>query len=349
MAHMTHAQPAIAKGFFLLLLAAALFLFWHLVEPYVLVLLTAGMAGVVLLPVQRLLCKKLPERLAALLIVCAVFALVFIPMLFGVVLVGKQAADLVQQSLDNRAWVAWVRDVATTLPAWAPRPDVFLAQLDIAGIAKASAGWAFTHAQTIVASTAIFAMDTLIFFMTLYYVLADRLRIVESLFALSPFDDATDRRLLSRVANTVRHVAFGALVVSAVKGLLSSIGFLLFGVPGAALWGVAVAIASQVPLVGAGIVLVPAVGYLVVGGHTAAAIGLTVWGVVLVGLADNVLSPILVGGRTNMHSLLILLSILGGLQAFGWIGFIVGPTVLAALLALLDLYREGILGTVNRG
>lgn len=343
MAHMTTTHPAVARGFFLALLAAALFLFWRLVEPYVLVLLMAGMAAVVLIPVQRTLGKWLPERLVAALIACGVFSLVFIPLLFGVVLVGKQAAELIGQSLDNQAWISWVREASSAIPSWLPRPDIFLSELDIAGVAKALAGWAFSHAQLLVASTASIAMNTLIFFITLYYFLADRVRIVGALLALSPFDDVTDRRLLTRVADTVRHVAFGALVIAVAKGILSGIGFALFGVPGAALWGVVVAVASQIPLVGAGLVLVPAVLYLVVVGHAGAAIGLAIWGAVLVGLADNVLSPALLEGRTNMHALLILLSILGGLQAFGWVGFIVGPTILSALLALLDLYKAGIL------
>lgn len=345
-----YTSPVISKGFFLALVLAVGWLFWRIVEPYVLVVIMAAMAAVVCVPIQRWLIKRLMnERVCSAIVVSGVFALVFIPLVFGVVVAGAQAADLVQNSLDNQAWRVWVQSASSMLPDWVPQPSVFLADVDVAGMAKAIAIWAAKHAQTIVSGTAEMAMNTLIFFITLYYFLADRDRMVRALLSLSPFDDATDKRLLTRLADTVRHVAFGALVISVVKGILSGIGFAVFGVPGAFVWAIGVAVASQVPLVGAGLVMIPAVLYLLIIGHTGAAIGLAIWGIILVGLIDNVLSPILLEGRTNMHALLILLSILGGLQAFGWIGFIVGPTILAAMLALVDLYRSGILQSASTG
>ena len=89
--------------------------------------------------------------------------------------------------------------------------------------------------------------------------------------------------------------------------------------------------------------MVPAVVFLWVTGSVGSAIGLTIWAVVAVGLVDNLLSPYLVSGKTKMHGLLILLAILGGIQLFGPIGFIVGPTILAGLMVLIDLYRQGVL------
>ena len=88
--------------------------------------------------------------------------------------------------------------------------------------------------------------------------------------------------------------------------------------------------------------LVPAVLYLFFTGAQGAALGLLIWSFIAVGLADNFVGPFLIKGTTNMNAFLILLSILGGLQTFGPIGIIVGPTILAGFMALIELYRSGL-------
>ncbi len=102
-------------------------------------------------------------------------------------------------------------------------------------------------------------------------------------------------------------------------------------------------IASQVPILGVGLVMAPCVLYLFATGQTYEAIGLLIWGTTAVGLVDNILGPLLIKGQTNMNGLLILISVLGGIQLFGPIGLIMGPTILAAIMVMLELYKNGIL------
>jgi predicted PurR-regulated permease PerM len=142
---------------------------------------------------------------------------------------------------------------------------------------------------------------------------------------------------------TVRGVVFGSLIIAMIQGVVAAVGLTLFGVPGALIWAGLVVIAAQVPMLGTSVIMLPAVGYLFLTGNTTQGIGLLVWSLVAVGLVDNILQPFIVGGRTRMHALLILLSMLGGLNVFGPIGFIFGPTILAAFLVMIELYRSGIL------
>ena len=107
--------------------------------------------------------------------------------------------------------------------------------------------------------------------------------------------------------------------------------------------GAATVVAALVPLVGSALILVPAVLYLFFTGSTGAALGLLIWSAVVVGLADNLLGPYLIKGTTHMHTFLVLIAVLGGIQAWGYIGIIAGPTILASFLALLELYKSGIL------
>jgi len=128
-------------------------------------------------------------------------------------------------------------------------------------------------------------------------------------------------------------------MIAIIQGLLSGAGFFIFGVPNPALWGIIAAICALVPGFGTSLVLVPAIIYLFFAGTGAAAIGLALWGALLVGLVDNFLSPILMQRGINIHPLFILFSIIGGLAFFGPSGFIMGPLFLSLLFTLFDIYH----------
>jgi len=99
-------------------------------------------------------------------------------------------------------------------------------------------------------------------------------------------------------------------------------------------------VAALVPTLGTSLVLIPVIAYLLISGQTMAALGMAIWGAIAVGLIDNLLGPKLMQYGTNVHPLLILLSVIGGISVFGVIGFLVGPIVLGFLYALLDVYPK---------
>jgi len=218
-----------------------------------------------------------------------------------------------------------------------------IGNIHLSEIGTSAAKWIADNAASFLASAANAFLSVFIFFIALFYLLVDREKIKEEVQTLSPFRNELDRDIISRMTSTVRNVVFGALIVSCIQGIMAAIGLTIFGVPGALLWGAVTIIASQVPILGVGLILGPAVLYLLLSGNPGSALGLLIWSVMVVGLVDNILSPQLLKGRTNMHTLLILVSILGGLKLFGPIGFIAGPTILAAVMVLLELYKKGIL------
>jgi len=136
----------------------------------------------------------------------------------------------------------------------------------------------------------------------------------------------------------VNSVVKGSLIVGVVQGVLTGVGFALFGVPNPALWATIAAIASLIPTIGTGLVLIPGISYLFLVGASSNAIGLIIWGVFAVGLVDNFLGPKLIERGVKIHPFLILLSVLGGIGLFGPIGFLAGPLILSWLFALLDMY-----------
>jgi predicted PurR-regulated permease PerM len=128
--------------------------------------------------------------------------------------------------------------------------------------------------------------------------------------------------------------------VSAIQGLLGGLMFWFLGIPGALLWGVAMGLLSVVPILGAFVVWVPAAAFLAVQGEWMKAGILALWGVLVVGLIDNLLYPMLVGEQTRMHTVPMFLALLGGLAVFGAAGLVIGPIVLAFTWSLLQLLRK---------
>jgi len=337
----------IEKWFFLLLTTVVVYLFWQVLEPFILVLLLAGVVAIILSPVEHRLRKivKIP-RLSAAIMSLGVFFLIFIPLLVTLVIMATQASELVQTATENQSWLEHLDPATSPFIQSLPEPvQNEINAIDLSEIGRSVATWAFENVGSLFSSTTKLVLNTFIFFLCLYYLLVDRKKLYDEALMLSPLEDKIDSKILKRVVGTVRSVVFGVLLLAIIQGIIAGIGMTIFGVPGASIWGALTAVSAMVPFVGTGLVLIPAILYLFFTGSTGTAIGLLIWSVIFVSMADNLIGPYLIGGTTHMHSFLVLLAVLGGLSAFGSVGAIAGPTILAALLALIELYKSGILTT----
>lgn len=337
----------IEKWFFLLVTALVLFLFWQILEPFILVIIVATVVTIILAPIDKRLKKLLKHpRLSAALLSIATFFLVFIPILTILFLMVTQASDLVRTAASDTSWLTQLKASATPIILALPAPmQEEIAAVDLSAIGKSVATWAFKNVGNVFSSSTQLILNMFIFFLCLYYLLVNRERLYDEALALSPLENETDKMLLKRIVNTIRGVVFGVLLVAIIQGIIAGIGMTIFGVPGSLIWGALTAVAGLVPMLGTAIVLIPAVLYLFFTGSTVAAIGLLIWALVFVAMIDNLVGPYLIGGRAHLHSFLVLISVLGGLAAFGSVGAIAGPTILAALLGLMELYKSGILTT----
>lgn len=340
--HMT-----IEKWFFLLLTGTVIYLFWRVIQPFALVLLLGAVVAIILSPIETKLRGVIRNgKLSAGIMTFAVLLLVFIPLLILLILMARQASDLVQDSLQDHSWLDQLKP--STSPVFALLPaqiqEQFLA-INLTDVGSSVASWAFQNIGGLFSSSTKFILNAFLFFLCLYYLLVDRDRLYKEMLLLSPLENKIDASILKRVVGTVRSVVFGVLLVAIIQGFFAGLGMTIFGVPGALIWGGLTILAALVPLVGTAVVLVPAILYLFFTGSTGAALGLLIWSIVFVSMADNLIGPYLISGSTHMHAFLVLLSVLGGLAAFGAVGGIAGPTILAALLALIELYKSGILTT----
>lgn len=184
---------------------------------------------------------------------------------------------------------------------------------------------------------------TIFFFLTLYllfFFLRDGERLLDRVVRALPLGDKRERQLLGRFAEVSRATIKGTLVVGVVQGTIGGIAFAVLGFSAPVLWGVVMALLSILPAVGPALVWLPAAILLITSGRVLAGVALIVVGVLIIGLVDNLLRPILVGRDTRMPDYVILLSTLGGLTAFGLAGIVIGPIIAAFFLSVWEMAEE---------
>lgn len=186
--------------------------------------------------------------------------------------------------------------------------------------------------------TGLFVLLVTFFF--LFYFFRDAERGVEVLSSLLPLSNGETARLLARVRDTIRATVFGTLLVACVQGTLGGLMFWWLGLAAPVLWGVVMGLLAVVPVLGAFIIWIPAAIFLALSGAWIKAIILTLWGAVVIGLVDNLLYPVLVGRKLELHTVPVFISIVGGLLVFGGSGVILGPLILALTHGVMDIWRE---------
>jgi len=185
----------------------------------------------------------------------------------------------------------------------------------------------------------LFSMAIMV--LTLYYFFADGPNMVTGLMKLSPLDDTYEQELLDKFADVSRSVVVAILLSAIAQGILAGIGYFFAGVQNVFLCTVATCFLAMVPFVGATVVWVPIclILYFYVG-YTTAAIVLAIYCLTVVSMVDNIIKPLVLHGQANLHPLLALLSVIGGIQVLGPIGILVGPMLVAFLQALLNMLNK---------
>src|SRR5438874_8968207 len=180
----------------------------------------------------------------------------------------------------------------------------------------------------------------LIMLAAFYFLLVDGRHLIRLLGRVSPLQAAQTEELLQEFANVSSATLVGAALTAVVQAVLATIGFTIARVPHAVFLGIVTLVASFVPVVGTAIIWIPVAVLLALTGHMTAAIFVAAWCGVLLTAADNVVKPLAMRGKVEMHTGLVFLALLGGITMFGLLGIIAGPLVIAFLLALLRMYER---------
>lgn len=327
--------------FLLFLLAGVLVLAVFLLLPYLHALLLAIALAIVFQPLyQRLLgIWKGRKGLAAFSTVAIVFVLLLIPILFFGFQIFQESKEL-YLTMTSEGWRIEVFDKIKTLAETQIRvfiPD-FSIRLD--EYAKQIAQWTVEHMRAIFSGIGQFALTFFLALFAFYYLLKDGGKLCQKIIALSPLSDYYDREIFGKLQATVRAVVKGSFTVAFIQAVLTGIGFAVFGIPNATLWGSVAFLFALIPGVGTALLIFPAAAFLFFTGHELGALGLAAWGIAAIGLIENILGPRLIEREISLHPFLVLLSVLGGITFFGLTGFLLGPLVLSFLVTMLDIYQK---------
>jgi predicted PurR-regulated permease PerM len=228
----------------------------------------------------------------------------------------------------------WIKETAN------PTPQVV--QHSVRSVLADFQGWLFSIGGRTTALAGKIAIDLVITVVAAFFFLAEGSRMTSTLMRLSPLDDRYERELLNDFANVSRAVVLATLLSALAQGLLGGVGYYFAGFQSVVLMAIFTGLLAMIPFIGAAAVWLPASLWLYfVEERTVAAAVLAIYGLAVVSSIDNLIKPLVLHGRSRLHPLLALLSVLGGVNALGPIGILVGPMIVAFLQTLLNiLHRE---------
>lgn len=336
----------VEQSTFLLFLTIVTLLFLWLMKPFFAPIFWACAIALLFFPTQLRLAEQWGNRpnliaLTTLLLCVVVLVIPVLLILSSFVAEGAQLyARIDSGELGVRAYVERLRDTVPFVQRIMDSLNLDMGMLEEqaqAG-ALAASGFAARNVFSLGQSTFNFFLSLALMLYMAFFLLRDGATLVDLITRALPLGDERERLLLAKFAEVTRATIKGNLVVAVVQGALGGLIFMFLGLPTPVLWGVAMAIVSLIPAIGAGLVWLPFAIYLFVTGSVSAAIILVVYGVAVIGLADNLLRPVLVGRDTKLPDWLVLVSTLGGLVMFGINGFVMGPLIAAAFIVFWQIF-----------
>ncbi len=331
-------------GFFVALLAIALFLSWLIFAPYVSMLVLAGTLAFLFRPVYKSFLKMFRYSSAAALgTVAVVIMIVFLPLGFFGIRIFAEATALYASLASNGGF-----DFGAALTHFLQSnfSSVYVPSITINFNAFVRQGlvWFLQNLGPLFSGVAQILFGAFLSLLGLFYFLKDGERLKQWILDCIPLEPKYANQIMHEMGVVASSVVRGTLVIAVIQGVAAGAGFALFHIPNPAFWGSLAALSSLIPLVGAWLVVTPAIAYLFLISQTFSAIGLAIWSVVTINFIYNLLAPQIMGRRNHIHPYVILLSVLGGIGVFGPIGFLIGPFVLTFLFSLLKIYPDFILG-----
>ena len=335
----TRLTTVVSYGVLLLLI----YLVFRIAEPFLSALAWAAILVTFFYPMHRRLAKRLSSVYASVISTLAVTILLIAPAILVTTLFVREAVSIsrgVQHSIVEqhapiiaKSWF-WV---AHHVPGIDPNANIF--EMLEQGIEK-QAGFLAERIGTILKNIAAFLFDLFVMIFAMFYFFRDAGKILGAVRSILPFDAAHKDAMITQVQELISASVITSLAVAAIQGALGGLGFALVGLPAAVFWGVVMAFFSLVPVVGSALIFVPASLWLGFTGHWGRAVLLLAICAGVSTVVDNLLRPLLLGGRTELSGLVVFISVVGGVSLFGMLGLVLGPILVAMAAAVLSVYRE---------
>ncbi|GAK76959.1 membrane protein [Nonlabens ulvanivorans] len=309
-----------------------LYLIGKELAPYLGGLLGAITLYVLLEPVQKWLeAKKWKPSVASSLLIVFSFVIILLP----IVGIGLMMSSKVKTAIDNSTQIT-----ETIKSKVAETENLIGVNLSENINTEEVSSWVSSNVQNLANSSLTVSISIGIMFFLLYFMLVDRKKWLEAALVYMPLKEKNLKIIGKESIDLVKSNAIGIPLVALLQGIVALIGYFIFGVENPFFWFVITVIGSMIPFVGTALGILPVTILLFSQGETAAAIGILIYGVIVVGSTDNLFRLVVQKRLADVHPLVTLIGVVVGVPLFGFIGLIFGPLLVSLFLLLLKIYKN---------
>jgi len=351
--------PQTQRRAFTIFLLALLTLLLFILKPFLLPCMVGMVLVILFYPLYAVLLRFFRGRayMASFLTTFVVTIFLFIPGILITSLVASQLYGVVDRVIQFinagqfsellQQWNVNLQNLVTQIE------QTFRIQVNLRMVAgnaiKQFAYYVYQYSPGVLAQTVTFFVQGFIMLVVVFFLFVEGRRLFDEFVVLSPMKDTHENALAIEIKNMIYSVVYGSFVTALVQGLLAGAAFYFLGVHGYFVWGALTFLFSFIPIIGAAGVWLPGSVILILTGETKSGIILIFFGALVISMVDNILKPLLMGGKSRVHPLLLFLSIMGGLVLVGPIGILLGPITVAVFLAALKIYKQDYLPLPQRG
>ena len=352
-------SPMVSAYFIFLLLLATLLL-GRLLWPFISILVLSYLLTTIFEPVYRYLSRKLSPGFSSVLTCLLIVVIIFIPVIFFVAALSTEALALFQFTKEtNLAFKVREFIEGSTILV---RIETFLAGFGIhfkfefdqfsqllSDFVKISGHFIYNQASSWAANILNSIFSFIMMILIIFFLLIDRKKMMDFFVRISPLPDEQDLQLIDKLEKISRAILVGNGLCGLIQGILGALIFIFFNLGSPILWGGIMGILAFLPIFGIGLVLLPAAVILFFKGNIVGGVIMIIFYILLSFSIEYLLKPKMVGEQVKMPTLLVFLSILGGLSVFGFLGIIYGPLIAVGFLTLAELYIENYEGFIKKG
>lgn len=323
--------------------------FLFLLRPLLIAICLAAIVTILLYPTYSLILKYCKGRryLASFIATFLIFLVLVLPAGLITALIINQIIDFVS-TLNTKGAFSFILSLSFYQSYVQPiveslnerfKIDIDLGAL-LTNLGKQSARYIYNFSPQVLSNTASFIFNFFVMHFSIYFLFIEGKGIYQTLLDLSPLKAKYETRLTQELKNMIFGTVYGYLLTALVQGILAGIGFWIAGVPAPLVFGTLTFFMSLVPIVGAAAVWIPISIWVFFQGGIGWGIFMAAYGLLVISGIDNIIKPLIIRGKANIHPLLIFFSLFGGITLFGPIGILFGPVITALLLACVRIYRE---------
>jgi predicted PurR-regulated permease PerM len=342
-------QSPVSTRYFLLVFAISIFFFGVILWPFWSILVLSFLLTNLFRPTYLFINKKLPCQLASVLTCLLIIAIVFIPLIFFVFSLADEALNLYSWGRDSRIGLKFQVFIEKS-----PLILQFHEQLKQVGfkfepsqisdtlsyLVKQSGLLLYNQASAWAANVLQFLFMFFLMILVIFFLLIDQPKLMEYIIRISPLPEDENRLLIDKFQEIANAILKGNGICGLIQGILGGAIFSILGLNSPILWGCVMAVIAFMPIFGIGLVMIPAAMILAISDRMNEGIFLLGFYLILSLGVENFVKPKMVGTQVHMHTLLVFLSILGGMMVYGILGIIYGPLIITAFLTLSDIYLK---------